>query len=174
MLFIGLGLTACHASSVVEEDSPLRPPPGTRLILNQSISIPAHSASVVLQGGRVMTGKQINHYHPNCRLEVQKVSDAPQVLQPDEFLVRRSRHEDRTTWNGNPLQLAGANHGNGGPSFVIYQTILELQSVNQPQVRWMTCEQWGDPAIGRHLTLHEIRLALGDVMRLVLPETSGP
>lgn len=174
MLFV---LSSCQTSAVLDEDSPLRPPPpGSRLILNQAISIPAHSAHVVLQGGRVVSDKNINHYHPNCRLEVQKLSDSPQTLQPDEFVVRRARQETRTAWHGDQPRFARrvSSDSNGGPSFFMYQTIFELQSVRQPQVRWMTCEQWGDPAIGQHLTLREIRKALGDVMRLELPVATQP
>jgi hypothetical protein len=176
ILLMLLPLSACQTSAILDEDSPLRPPPpGSRLILNQSISIPAHSAHVVLQGGRVVSGKDINRYHPNCRLEVQKVRDTSQVLQPDEFVVLRSRQESRTAGLEQRLHVAGPFHGGaGGPSFVMYQTIFELQSVKQPQVRWMTCEQWGDPAIGQHLTPREIRNALGDVMRLELPAATPP
>lgn len=172
MLLMLLPLPACQTSVALDEDSPLRPPPaGSRLILNQSISIPAHSATVVLQGGRVVSSKDIKRYHPHCRLEVQKLGDAPQVLQPDEFVIRRSRQETRTAWLGDRLQVARrvSSDSNGGPSFFIFQTIFELQSASQPQVRWMTCEQWGDPALGQHLTLREIRRALGDIMRLELP-----
>ncbi len=39
-------------------------PSGSRLILKQELTIPAHSAGVWLQGGRVMSSKDINQYHP--------------------------------------------------------------------------------------------------------------
>jgi len=174
ILLMLLPLSACQTSASSDEDSPLwLPPPGSRLILNQPINIPAQSAAVVLQGGRVVSGKDINHYHPNCRLEVQKLSDSPQTLQPDEFVIRRARQETRTAWHGDRLRVARrvSSDSNGGPSFFMFQTIFELQSVTQPQVRWLTCEQWGDPATGQHLTLREIRNALGNIMRVELPAT---
>lgn len=173
MLILLLPLAACQTPGPLDENSPYwAPPPGSLLILNQTISVPAHSATVVLQGGRVVSGKDIKRYHPHCRLEVHRVSDTPQMLQPDEFVVRRSHQDASIAWQEGPLLVANrVRVGSDGPTFYIYKTILELQSARQPQVRWMTCEQWGDPSTGQHVTIHEIRNALGDMMRLVLPAT---
>jgi len=169
-LFLSLLLFACQAPpAVVDENSPYYPlPAGSRLTLKQGLTVPAESAHVTLQGGRVRDDHHVNAYQPNCRLEVQKRRDTPQKVEPDEFRVRRARHEQQTARVEGALRVA-RRVVDGGPTFVRYQTILDLESARQPQVRWMICEQWGDPATGRHLTVREIRLALGDTFTLTLP-----
>ncbi len=165
---LSLPLLACQSAALVDESLP---PAGSRLVLKQELVIPAGTAHVTLQGGRVAGGNDINRYHPYCQIEVRKVSDRPQKLSPDEFLIRRAYLETNTAQTGGFQQVAGRiGFSNGSPTFLIYRTVFNLSSNRQPEVRWMVCEHWSDPAQGRNLSLNEIRIALGEIVALVTPD----
>jgi len=60
----------------------------------------------------------------------------------------------------------GKNHAStGSPAFLIYHiAVFNLSSNRQPDVRWLVCEYWGDPALGSNLSLREIQNVLGKSM----------
>ena len=177
LVIVLLVLGACQSAPMtLDEDSTLYPPPaGSRFTLLQELSIPAHSAHVDLQGGKTVSLSKLNQYHPYCRLEVQDVRETPQSLRPDEFLVKRVYRQI--------TDMAGQRPGfirvqkvsdDGGPTILIYHTVFELSSARQPQVRWLTCEHWDRPALGDHLSLRQIRTALGAYFSIMLAgDTSG-
>jgi hypothetical protein len=159
-----LVLGACQSSpTTLDEDSTLYPPPaGSRFTLQQELSIPAHSAHVDLQDGQVVSVSKLNQYHPNCRLDVQYVSETSQIVQPDEFLVRRVHRRATDVVSQRPgVMRVWRVSDDGGLTFMVYRTVFELKSARQPQVRWLTCEHWDRPALGEHLNLRQIRTALG-------------
>lgn len=175
LLCLSLPLAGCQLAGRFEEySSQYLPPANSRLALRQELTIPVGTAHVTVQGGRVVSGNEINRYHPYCRLEVQKVSDRPQPVAPDEFVIRRAYQETQSAGRDGLWQVGGRARlsSDGGPAFLVYRTILVLSSERQPQVRWMVCEQWGDPATGRNVTLQEIHTALGGIFAL-LPPTAG-
>ena len=169
LLFVSLPLLACQLTAGKNDSSLELPPANSRLVLNQALTIQPGTARVAMQGGRVMSGNDINRYHPYCRLEVQKVAEVPQTVNPGEFVIRRAYQESNTVQAGGLRYTAGrVGFYDGSPSFLIFRTVFVLAS-QQPQVRWMVCEQWGDVVMGRNLTLQEIRNALGEIVTLSLP-----
>lgn len=158
-------LTACATSAAIETPMDRNQLAGSKLKLTQTLTIPGGSAGVTLQDGQPMNPKDINRYYPHCRLEVNDVRETPQTVQPDEFHVRRMFQLDDTA-EGPGLLRVRRLHIGSGVSFILYRTVLELKSTQQPQVRTLTCQHWGDPAVGRHLSLNQVRLALGKVMIL--------
>jgi len=165
-LFLILG--ACQTTGPLNENTPSHVlPSGSRLVLKQELTIPAHSAGVILQGGRVVSLKDVNQYNPHCRLEVNDVRETTQTVTADEFLVQRAHQETQTV----------ARHGfikaglrtSGTISFYVFRTVMVLRSERQPQVRSLTCQQWGDPSLGEHVTIREIRATLGEIIALRLP-----
>ncbi|MEK7759418.1 MAG: hypothetical protein AAB304_07450, partial [Pseudomonadota bacterium] len=89
----------------------------------------------------------------------------------DEFEVRRAHQEDRIVAGPGLINAGsrGLQKTSATPSFHVFRTILELESPRQPQVRWLTCQQWSEPAIGQHVTIREIRQTLGEIILLQLP-----
>lgn len=170
-LILSLPLAACQLTARPENGSSSLPPAMSRLVLKQELTIPAGTAHVTVQGGRIVSGDDINRYHPHCKLEVQKVSDRPQRVGPDEFVIRRAYRETQSAGRGGLRHVAGrvGFSSDGSPTFLVYRTVFVLSSERQPQVRWMACEQWSDPTTGRDVTLQEIRTALGGVFTLALP-----
>lgn len=173
LLPLCLLLAACQTAGPLDENSPfLVLPAGSRLVLKQELTIPAHSAGVLLQGGQVVSGNDVKQYHPHCRLEVNDVRDTTQTVRADEFVVRRARQESQMV--ARPGLMKAGFRKSGTISYYVFRTILDLRSERQPQVRWLTCQQWAEPALGQHVTIREMRTALGEIMALRLPPTSAP
>jgi hypothetical protein len=168
-----LVLGACQsAPTTFNENSTSYPPPvGTRFALKQELVIPAHSAHVDLQDGQTVSLHKLNQYHPYCRLDVQDVRDTPQTLTPDEFVVKRVYRQatDLVAQQSRSLQVRRVSDQDGGPTFMIYRTVFDLKATQQSQVRRLTCEQWDRPALGDHVSLRQIKFALGNYFSVTLP-----
>jgi hypothetical protein len=148
---------------------------GWTVQLNRPLTIPPGAATVRLQYGRIARRNSVQEQDPFCIVELDTVRDEPQTLQPGRFEVWR------VTRSINPIAAAAkpplirTGHGDsdGEPSFLYYITEFRLRDSSQPQLRSLRCA-WnqmapGNRALMRHLTLDEIRSALGDWMTLVPP-----
>jgi hypothetical protein len=117
-------------------------PPGSRLILNKALTIPAGEAHVILQHGE--PGPAANEFEVNCRFEVRDLG--PRLIQPDTFLI--------TSWGS---QRDWVNE----PSIMRFYKVFYLTSEHQAGILPMTCQDWNYPLIGRPVTVREIQEALG-------------
>lgn len=178
LLTVTFALTACQTTYDGNEDSPYYVvPPGSRLVLNQTLTIPAEQVAVWLQDGQVIAPNDTRTYYPHCKLESRRRLPTAQVIEPDEFIVTRVTrslmHSVRIPDASDGLLAAvgfGINIGNSGPSVQTFATRMDLGSDRQPDVMRLTCGQWGYPYDGRHVTIDEIRRALGEVFALRLVE----
>jgi len=172
LLPLCLLLSACQTTGPLDENSPFDvPPTGSRLVLKQALTIPAHNAGVSLQGGRVVSDKDVNQYHPHCRLEVHEVRETTQTVTPDEFVVRRAYQDSQMV--ALPGLMKAGLRVTSGMRYYVFRTTLDLRSERQPQVRWLVCQQWGEQALGQHVTLREIRATLGEMITLQLPPSAA-
>jgi hypothetical protein len=173
-------LSACQTMGEREDSPHYAVPVGSTLVLNRPVEIPPYQAGVYLQAGQVAPG--VNRYAPHCRFELTTVAERAQRVEPDRFLVRRvSRPWGQTRAPTEPVHVAGVHIGIGvvfgvggsrqdGPGLAILRTVLDLSSERQPQVYRLTCEQWDDFARARHVTVREIREALGELFTLQIPD----
>jgi hypothetical protein len=160
-------LTGCAQRYIGDERSPFyEPPAGSRLLLKQTLTIPAEMVGVFIQGGRAVSNREVDQYYPHCRLEVRERRETAQTVEPDEFVVQRVRRDIKVVSNPPAGPLVRVDFG---PSFFIYRTHLDLSSARQPQVSTLICQHWGDPALDDHLSIRDMRRALGEVMVLQLP-----
>ncbi|HMA11912.1 MAG TPA: hypothetical protein VKO83_08490 [Steroidobacteraceae bacterium] len=148
---------------------------GWTVQLKRPLTIPANAATVRLQYGRIVPRNSVQEQDPFCIVELDTVRAEPQTLQPGRFEVWR------VTRSVNPIAAAvespliKTDHGDDGePSFLYYVTEFRLRDPNQPALRGMRCA-WNQMAPGnrmlmRHLTLDEIRWALGDWISLIPPQ----
>lgn len=144
--------------------------------LHRPLTIPAGAATVRLQYGHVVPRNGVQEQDPFCMVELDTVSDAPQILQPGRFEVLRVTRSISTVFAGaagSPFVKAHWGFDDGEPSFLYYITAFRLRDPAQPKLRGMTCA-WnqmapGNRAFMRHLTLGEIRGALGGWMTLTPP-----
>ena len=160
-----LGCFACANQPVNQE------PPAYQVIksgqvlqLNENLLIPPESATVYLQNGAITQGNKIDQWSPNCRIVVERITENERTIQPDEFVVTGIRYE-RTYAANKPVMYASLfdTAESGLPiaeEFVIY---LALKSDKQPFVKTLVCKHWEDPHNGYHLTMQQIKQALGNL-----------
>jgi len=180
LLALAALLAACRAAPVAFEDSPYAViPPGSTLTLTRDLTIPAERASLSVQDGEVRPYVDVNSYYPHCLLEVERVRDTPQAVKADTFVIEKTLREDIPRLAGGALAAATGTAGNrgraagaliivNGGDYWTYATHFRLRSERQPEVRSLTCQHWVDPTWEKHLTLRQIRQALGGLFVLQL------
>jgi len=169
-------ILGCESTPVDRESSTaFKIPAGTKLVVNQELIIPAETASILIQDGKVAAGKKVRHYHPHCRLEVRDRKEQPQSVQPDTFVAVKVLDFYEVVL-ARPLQVAQLGTTDQGimvaqdasPSFN-YITELRLESESQPNVSRLQCMKWNVPPDSDYVTVEEIRAVLGDLMTIELP-----
>jgi hypothetical protein len=171
-------LAACQTAAYEgNENSPFYPvPAGSTLTLTRSVTIPADQVAVYLQGGEVVPAGRINQYYPHCKFELIHRRDTGQTVRPDDFEIIRVVQETGHSVALTGLQLAQMSVGIGinvgmdrdGSSLQTYSTRLMLRSARQPQVFRLSCGQAALPHEGQHVSINEMRKALGNLFTLEL------
>jgi hypothetical protein len=171
-------LAACQTAAYEgNENSPFYPvPSGSTLTLTRSVTIPADQVAVYLQGGEVVPAGRINQYYPHCKFELIHRRDTGQTVRPDDFEIIKVVRETGHSVALAGLQLAQMSVGIGinvgmdrdGSSLQTYSTRLMLRSARQPQVFRLSCGQAALPHEGQHVSINEMRKALGNLFTLEL------
>ena len=148
---------------------------GWTVQLNRPLTIPPGAATVRLQYGRIVPRNSVQEHDPFCVVELDTVRDEPQILQPGRFEVWRVTRSVNpiTAAVKSPLIKVAFMDDDGDPSFLYFITEFRLRDPAQPDLRGMRCA-WNQMAPGnrvlmRHLTLDEMRGALGDWITLMPP-----
>lgn len=154
------------------------PPAGTlpvgSLRLESAITVPPGAATVRLQYGLVTAFNAVQEQDPFCVFELETVSDGVQAVAPAAFDIAYINRSIET-FAGMPvlpfrtLRVA-AGQDDGGPSQIYYKTVFRL-APNPHRARSLTCmsnQYVPGIAIMRHLTLAEMRQALGGYFTLDL------
>jgi hypothetical protein len=164
-------LTACQSWHEPSETSPYYAVPvGSRLILNQPITIPADKASIYIQRGQAVSYSGRDFYYANCQFEVNTVKSVAQTIEPDEFIVNRVSQRIEVNRLFVPgTMIAGMGIHKSDVTDKFYGRVLYLRSSKQPDVFRISCGRWDDRPLSNHLTIQEIRGALGDLFTLRLP-----
>ncbi|BAV34871.1 hypothetical protein SCL_2594 [Sulfuricaulis limicola] len=177
-------LASCQTAAYEgNENSPFYSvPAGSALMLTRSLTIPAEQVAVFLQGGEVVASDRINQYYPHCKFELQQRRDTAQTVQPDGFEITKVTQEIGHSVALDGLRLAGVSVGIGinigsrgdGASLQTWSTRMTLRSARQPGVFRLSCGQTALPHEGRHVSINEMRKALGAVFLLKLPSGRSP
>jgi hypothetical protein len=152
---------------------------GWTVRLHRPLQVPADAATVRLQYGQIVPRNSVQEHDPFCVVELDTVRAEPQTLQPGRFEVWRvTRSVNPVTAAASPIIKAGlvVDDDDGDPTFLYFITEFRLRDPAQPNLRGMRCA-WnqmapGNRALMRHLTLAEIRAALGEWMTLIPPKAS--
>jgi hypothetical protein len=165
-------IAACQSMSYYgDERSPyFVVPKDSTVVLAQPLTIAAEDVSVYTQDGRVLPFRDVNKYYPHCKFEVYTRGASARTVAPDEFVVTRAlQEESHSAATGAryyaQLAMMGGKEQGGSP-LLAFTTRLYLRSDKQPDVYRLSCAQWGYRPHDRHVTIEEIRRALGGVMTL--------
>ena len=144
IMTLGLLLGACQSVATTDRGSIwFRIPPGSELVLNRPLSIPAQRAHVMLQHGTAAGAA--SEFEVACRFEVRDLG--PRVIQPDSFLI--TGYGSQQEWENYPHTRR------------FYKT-FRLKSRHQSGIMPMVCEYFDWPLFGRPITQAQIEEALGD------------
>lgn len=168
-------LSGCESFIKPDVNSPFyKVPSGSKLVLRRTIAIPTKRLKIYLQEGSLDYGA--NRYYPFCKFELKQAKNHPQFIEPDQFMITRTRrvvdHFVGLDPDRQPLfaSISFGSSNNGKPSPRIYGTQMDLRSPKQPNVFRLTCGHLQDPNMkARHLSINQIREALGAVFTLQLP-----
>lgn len=166
-------LWACDTPRTYGPQTPYyRFPPGVRLVLNQPLEIPANWATARLQHGRVVPFGHVQEQEAHCIFEISTVRAVPQRVEADAFAVTSVRRSVSELAARPVFFVRSALADDDAPTPIFFKTTFLLHSERQPGVLRMVCQVGpysDDFARQQHLTVTEIRQALGDVFTLVLP-----
>lgn len=171
--FVGL-MAGCQTLSYEgNENSPYYVvPAGSRVTLHRELRIAGDEVSVFVQDGRVMPYSGIRKYYPHCKFELYTRRPEARTVAPDDFRVTRTVQEEAHSAGSGLLQLARVSFGlftdfdTGGPSLIAFVTRMHLRSEKQPDAFRLSCAQWGYPPDDGHVTIAEMRRALGELITL--------
>jgi hypothetical protein len=142
------------------------------LHLRAPLEIPPGAATARLQYGRVVASNAVQEHDPFCVFELDTVSPQAQTVSPGRFRITAIGHSVETIAGmPAPRPVLLSFDDDGSPSHLYFKTIFRLRDDALP-VRALTCmSNQMAPGIApfmRHLSLEEIRGALGDLFTLEL------
>jgi hypothetical protein len=144
---------------------------GYRLQLLRPLLVPPENARVFVQEGKMLPSLSFNQYQISCSFEVRQLSEQPQTIEVDTFVVNRVQQmqEEVASWRTvklASLQLSDAAVDSSPPD-IFRGWHFWLHSDKQPNVLRMTCRGvFAEPWEAEPPTLAEIRQALGDIASL--------
>jgi hypothetical protein len=168
LIMIVLFASGCQTPVARDETSPLFVVPvGSTLTLHRPLRIPPNDAGVYIQYGRVLAYNQVDAYYAHCDFEVRTRRAVAQTVRPDTFGITRVVQDTSLVDSGTKQLAAGAKfRPYGDIAHLVYATEMYLRSASQPDVLRLTCAHREPPEEGDHLSIAQIRQALGELMSL--------
>ncbi len=180
LVLVALLLSACQQPVRYAEDDPnYSIPAGSTLTLTRPITIPGGQVSVYVQNGQVVPARPrnpVNLYEPHCKVEMWSLGEAARSLEPQRFVVREVVR-DWGPYARLPERRSGlvyVDGGNDGPLLLRYRTELIVGGKGPSDLYRLTCQHWVLAPELRHLTVAEIRQALGGLFILQLAGEATP
>lgn len=114
----------------------------------------------------------VQKQEPHCIVELNTVRAEPQRIDPDTFIIVRVQRSISELAAASGFFIRAAFASDTRPTQMFYKTTFTLKSDKQPGVLRMICQSDQYAAgmgIPRHLSVPEIRRALGNIFTLELP-----
>jgi len=190
-IILAANLTGCATKQYPITSPFFRIPSGTRIVLNETLTIPPNTARVYLQFGKVISAKEKDRYQPNCWFRSWKVLETPQIIQPDTFIVIQTQKNEDYVQNISNLKTASASvsteigvgvgvgigagkrmdiFSSDAPMAIEYTTQLTIHSESQSDIRRLACSHWDDTQTGQHLTVEQMQSALGKIATIYIDQ----
>ncbi len=148
------------------------PRAGSKIVLNQRLSIRPDTASVSFQYGKITTS--YSRFDPYCKIRVRDVRPVTQTIMPDTFTVTSSGYHTEfiAGLSGLSIPLSSPLHSRwrvtvsgDGPSDITETVQMTLSSPQQPQVLSLICGgAENHPAEAEPPTMAEMKQAVGSIM----------
>ncbi len=174
-------ISACYVNHVKDENSVFYAVAvGSSLILNQAISIPGGQVAIYLQAGEILPYGKVDKYRPNCKFEIYTISEKPRSVQADSFQIIKVEDDIESSSIQNNTQLASFDNilARNSHAFSMldhsevfnYATLMYLRSDKQKDVYRLTCQHWESILDDKHLSISQMRHAMGAVFTLNIKE----
>lgn len=178
LLICAVLLVSCQPAYLKDgrpnENSPyFEIPVDSKVVLHQTLTVPAYTRNVFFQRGQVLLFYYVNEFIDYCALTVYAKKQVPQTVKPDTFVVTKVYREYLYDLADASVVLAQAFQDDDGETWHVLATQMELQAKNQPDVIRLTCAAWGLPQDISNVTLAGIRKSLGEIATLELADTKG-
>ena len=158
-----------------ERSSYFEVPVDSKLVLHRSLEVPPGQGSAYLQRGKLLPWYDVNQYAPYCAIGLGARREVAQSVSPDEFVIRKVTQRFLFTLAAAPRFVrAAADRADDGMTYEVVGTVMEVHSARQPEVRALTCANWGLPQGRSYLTVENIRQALGSYFTLELAAPARP
>jgi len=165
-------LVGCSVNDVRDEDSTFYAVPvDSILVLNQQVNIRGDQVAVYVQNGELKQYKEVDFYLPNCKFEIYTMSEQARTVSPDRFEIIKVVDDIESSAIQKSTRLAALDNaitfGMLDKSYMFnYATLMYLRSEKQKDVYRMTCQHWEDVMDDRHLSVTQMRQAMGDIFTL--------
>ncbi len=172
---LALILAGCQSmgSGSSTNAKPLLVPVGSSITVNQPLLFDIGYSRSFIQFGKPVRVTELRKRYPYCRFYRYEHPDEMQSersLQPDSFEVTRSyRAMDLPLTGGSGFIFGSDAAGNGPPDDNTHNSILKIQSDNQPEIVELRCAVLTEPSISNYLTIDEIQQVLGEVVSISMP-----
>lgn len=174
---LALGLAGCAGTGAIQAyQDAVRIPAGSVLTLHRTLELPGAGDFLYLQGGHSLRLRDVQRLEPHCYLETRSVPTPGYPVAPNRFTVTRLTRDTFYAGRHDPGGYLKVNaDGGGSPSSWYFITHLWLQPETATDVFRLTCQvdrlTVSAPPLDRtHLTVDEVRQALGDTFTLELAE----
>lgn len=175
------GVAACGINKTKDEDSPFYAVAvGSLLVLNQDVTIPGNEVAIYVQNGEILPYREVDKYQPNCKFEIFTISEKPRNVQADTFAIIKVEDDIESSSIKAATQLASLDNvltkkfnafGMLDQSEVFnYSTYMYLRSDKQKDVYRMICQHWESVMDDKHLSISQMRGAMGAVFTLKIKD----
>ena len=161
--------SACQQGPYPVDSPYFNIPTGSRVQLKQTLTIPPELGRVNLQYGKIV--QRFDQYQAHCAFVSWNIQEQNQYIKPDSFIVTAVKYlEEYVSIPSRQLyaRAGGFPVSDAGATAIEYSTVLSIHSASQPDIREFICSHWEDPADAHHLTISQIRRALGDIADIEL------
>ncbi len=169
---------AAVAPDRLAEDPRYAIPTGSTLVLQEPLLLPGRGDLLYLQDGRTTDLRGVQEVYPHCYVETRQRPEGPLRVEPTTFTIIGVERSFHYTWlaPGGPGTVmptaADGGGGSGGLSQWFYVTRMSLRPADPSvDVYRLTCladrlDASGPETERHHLTVAQIRQALGDIFAL--------
>jgi hypothetical protein len=137
-------LAGCNTAQTRDVKSPFyKIPPGSAIVLNKELDIPAGQAHMNLQDGTPSSA--VGNYNVSCTFSVRNLG--PSTIKPDTFTIK---------------ETSSSQEWVSRPDIMRFYREFRLTSAAQPDVMNFVCQDWDGPMTGRPVSVPEMQTAVGE------------